>query len=81
MKSYGWPRLIARNGLNFLEEWVPDANYFPSKAMRFINWPDPVQGDLWRYPFGRIRVRVGEATSIDRYLDIGNPCVGFTGYE
>jgi len=64
-----------------LEEWVPNVNYFLSRAMRFINWPDPVHGDLWRYPFGRIRVRINEATSVDRYLDIGNQHVDFTGYE
>jgi len=76
IKMNGWPRAIAKNGLHLLNDW-PYA-FTNETSAPFTIYPDAPQGDLYRYEFGRLRLGLPEG---DKYLDIGNPPVDFTGYE
>ena len=77
IKSNGWPRAIAKNGLHCLDYWPCD--FSDGTEVEFKSYPDASQGDLYRYAFGRLRVLM--PTGKTRYLDIGNPSVDFNGYE
>ena len=46
LKTNGWPRTVAVNGVNLLDEWHPElAN---ESSIFFPSYPDPPQGDLYR---------------------------------
>lgn len=70
MKTNGWPRVIAKSGINCLDAWPCD---FTNQTLRFDYYPDPPQGDLYRYYYGRLRVRMPDG--LNRFLDIGNVSV------
>jgi len=77
MKTNGWPRVIAKNGLHLLDGWPYE--FTNETEVLFISYPDAPQGDLYRYNYGRLRVRLPDGR--DKFLDIGNPTVDFTDYE
>ena len=68
LKTNGWPRTVARNGVGLLDQWGVDLT--AETTVSFPSYPDPPQGDLYRYVYGRTRVRLSDGTF--RYLDIGN---------
>ena len=70
LKTNGWVRAIAKNGLHFLDAWPFDFNN--ETRVIFTIYPEPPQGDLYREEYGRLRVRLDGQTQ-DHYLDIGNP--------
>jgi hypothetical protein len=46
LKTNGWPRTVAVNGVNLLDEWHPElAN---ESSIFFPSYPDPPQGELYR---------------------------------
>lgn len=79
MKTNGWPRLVARNGLFLLDNWneTLTQNWNETTAS-FDYYPDAPQGDLYRYNFGRLRLRLPGG---NYFLEIGNPAIDFNGYE
>jgi hypothetical protein len=78
LKTNGWPRVIARNGLYLLDDWPYE---FTNTTQVYFqtNNPDAPQGGLFRYPYGRLRVLLPNGK--ERFLEIGNPPINFTGYE
>ena len=64
----GWPRAIARNGIHLLDDWP--YQFTNTTQVYFPNNPDPPQGGLFRYPYGRLRVLLPNGR--ERFLDIGN---------
>ncbi|KAL7537288.1 hypothetical protein ACHAXR_008774, partial [Thalassiosira sp. AJA248-18] len=81
MKSNGWPRAIAKNGIHLLDGWPYDFTDYANST--FSYYPEPPMGDLYRYHYGRLRVNLpdGTGSTIAKFLDIGNPPLDFTGYE
>jgi hypothetical protein len=75
MKTNGWLRHVAKNGVGVVNEWGFD---FTDQTVYFTQYPNVIEGDLYRYPYGRLEVNV---TGQDKYLDIGNPKLNFDGYE
>jgi len=75
MKTNGWLRHVAKNGVGVINEWGID---FTNQTVYFPSFANAIEGDLYRYPMGRLRVNV---TSQTRELDIGNPKLNFDGYE
>ena len=75
MKTNGWLRHVAKNGVGIVNEWGAD---FTNKTVYFPSHANAIEGDLYRYPYGRLRVNY---TGETRELDIGNPKLDFTGYE
>ncbi len=75
MKTNGWLRHVAKTGVGIVNEWGFD---FTNETVYFPSYPNAIEGDLYRYPYGRLRVNVTGAT---RELDIGNPKLNFDGYE
>eukprot|EP00581_Thalassiosira_minuscula_P008298 CAMPEP_0183702756 /NCGR_PEP_ID=MMETSP0737-20130205/764_1 /TAXON_ID=385413 /ORGANISM="Thalassiosira miniscula, Strain CCMP1093" /LENGTH=916 /DNA_ID=CAMNT_0025929427 /DNA_START=314 /DNA_END=3061 /DNA_ORIENTATION=- len=78
MKTNGWTRAIAKNGIHLQEAW-PFNFTEEGVFVKFDYFPDPPQGDIYKYSNGRIRVTTPDDR--DLFLDIGNPPVDFTGYE
>ena len=66
LKTNGWPRSVV-TGLNLLDEWYPEV---VNESVFFPSFPDPPQGDLYRYLYGRTRVQLPDGRQ--RYLDVGN---------
>lgn len=64
----GWPRVIARNGIQLLDDWP--FTFTNTTRVYFTENPDAPQGDIFRYRVGRLRVMLPNGRS--RYLDIGN---------
>ena len=64
----GWPRVIAKNGINLLDDWP--FTFTNTTKVYFSEYPDPPQGDVFRYKNGRLRVILPDGRQ--RYLDIGN---------
>lgn len=76
MKTNGWVRHVAKNGVGTVNGgWGFD---FTDKTVYFKSEPSVIEGDLYRYPYGRLSVNVTDET---RYLDIGNPKLDFDGFE
>lgn len=67
LKTNGWPRTVATNGLNLLDEWYPE---IVDESVFFPAYADPPQGDLYRYVYGRTKVELPDGRQ--RYLDVGN---------
>eukprot|EP00984_Skeletonema_dohrnii_P004238 scaffold1495_cov202-Skeletonema_dohrnii-CCMP3373.AAC.3 len=79
MKTNGWLRHVAKNGVGVINEWGID---FTNQTVYFPSYSNAIEGDLYRYPMGRLRVNVTTGlTSQTRELDIGNPKLNFDGYE
>ena len=76
-KANGWPRHVAKSGIQFLNDWPFDIA--ANESVYFTYYPDAPQGDLYRYHYGRLRVELPDGR--DRYLDIGNPHIDFDGYD
>ena len=55
LRTGGWVRAIAKNGVNVIDGWGPEFD-FTNQTVYFTLDPDPKQGDYPRYPFGRLRV-------------------------
>ena len=68
MKVNGWPRSIAKNGLFLLDDWGYE--FTESSQAVFDYYPEPGQGDLYRYYFGRVRLTIPGVG--DRFLETGN---------
>ena len=64
----GWPRVVAKNGIQFLDDWP--FTFTNTTTVYFTEYPDPPQGDIFRYRVGRLRVMLPDGRQ--RYLDIGN---------
>ena len=75
MKTSGWLRHIAKDGVGVVNEW---GNDFTDQYVYFPGYANVIEGDLYRYPYGRLSVNV---TTQTKYLDIGNPKLDFDGYE
>ncbi len=75
MKTNGWLRHVAKNGVGVVNGWGFD---FTDQTVYFKSYPNNVEGDLYRYPYGRLNVNVTGAT---KFLDIGNPKLDFEFYE
>ena len=75
MKTNGWLRHIAKNGVGVVDSWGFD---FTNQTVYFPHYPIVIEGDLYRYPYGRLSVNV---TDQIKYLDIGNPKLDFDGFE
>ncbi|KAL7527648.1 hypothetical protein ACHAXR_002788 [Thalassiosira sp. AJA248-18] len=76
MKTNGWPRVIAKNGIHCLDYWPCD--FTDGTSTTFIYYPEPPMGDLYRNNIGYLRVNLD---GYYRFLDIGNPPIDFTGFE
>ena len=75
MKTQGFPRAIAPNGLKLADDW--EFEFTDSTVLGFAWYPEPPQGDLFRFgfpSFGRIRYQLPDGRQ--RFLDIGafNTC-------
>ena len=75
MKTNGFLRHVAKNGVGVVNGWGFD---FTDQTVYFKWNLNVVEGDLYRYPYGRLSVNVTDETE---YLDIGNPKLDFDGYE
>ena len=75
LKTRGWIRAVAKNGVGTVDDFGFD---FTNQTVYFPSYPNAKEGDLYRYPYGRLRVNV---TGVSRYLDIGNPELDFDGFE
>jgi hypothetical protein len=64
----GWPRVIAKNGIQLLDNWP--FTFSNTTMVYFPDYPEPPQGDVLRYRIGRVRVMLPDGRQ--RYLDIGN---------
>ena len=73
-KTSGWLRHVAKDGVGVVNEWGID---FTDQTVYFTSNPYIIEGDLYRYPFGRLPVNA----TTTKYLDIGNPQLDFDGYE
>ena len=81
MKTNGWPRVIAKNGLHLLNDWNPTKYEFNNETeVTFGKGLAAPQGSLYNEAhFGLVRIRFSD--NMARILDIGNPLIDFTGYE
>ena len=75
MKTQGFPRAIAPNGLKLADDW--EFEFTDSTVLGFAWYPEPPQGDIFRFgfpSFGRIRYQLPDGRQ--RFLDIGafNTC-------
>lgn len=77
LMTNGWVRAIAKRGAGILDRFGADFD-MTNQTVYFPSYPDPRLGDLYRYPYGRVRVNTTDGS---RYLDIGNPELDFDGYE
>lgn len=68
LKTNGWPRTVAKNGVGLLDEW--GFEFTNETSVWFSSYPDPPQGDLVCYVYGRTKVGLPDGRL--RYLDIGN---------
>jgi len=68
LTANGWPRVIAKNGIQLLDDWP--FTFTNTTMVYFTEYPDPPQGDVFRYRVGRLRVMLPDGRQ--RYLDIGN---------
>lgn len=68
MKVNGWPRSIAKNGLFLLDNFGYE--FTESSQTVFDDYPEPAQGDLYRFYFGRVRLAIPGVGA--RYLETGN---------
>jgi len=75
MKTNGWLRHVAKNGVGVVDEWGFD---FTNQTVYFPSNLNVREGDLYRYPYGRLLVNV---TTQYKFLDIGNPQLDFDGFE
>ncbi|KAL7542550.1 hypothetical protein ACHAXR_011864 [Thalassiosira sp. AJA248-18] len=76
LKTNGWPRAIAKNGIHCLESWP--CQFTNETNTTFTYYPEPPMGDLYLYNIGYFRV---DLNGTNTFLDIGNPTIDFTGYE
>jgi hypothetical protein len=74
----GWPRAIARNRLHLLDDWPFQFTNMTQVHFQ-INNPDAPQGGLFHYPNGKLRVLLPNGG--EKFLNIGNPPIYFTGYK
>jgi len=75
MKTNGWLRHVAKNGVGVVDEWGID---FTNQTVYFPSNLNVKEGDLYRYPYGRVLVNT---TNRNVFLDIGNPQLDFDGFE
>ena len=68
MKTNGWPRSIAKNGLFLLDDWGYE--FTELSQTEFDYYPEPPMGDLYREYFGRLRLTIPGVG--DRFLETGN---------
>lgn len=60
--------MIAKNGIQLLDDWP--FTFTNTTMVYFPEYPEPPQGDVFRYRIGRVRVMLPDGRQ--RYLDIGN---------
>jgi hypothetical protein len=60
---------VAKNGLHLLNDWPFDFSN-ETISVRFEDYPDAPQGDMFRDEFGSLRFELPDGRR--RYLDIGN---------
>lgn len=68
IKLNGVPRSIAKNGVHIINDYNYEIT--DNTVLHMSDYPYPLLGDLYRYPFGRVRVILPDGK--ERYLDTGN---------